>query len=154
MSSVRQLVALGAFGLAVAGCPLPLREPPPPVRPPSQVGVASWYGADFQGNRTASGERFDEHAMTAAHPSLPIGTHVRVINLANGRSVVVRVTDRGPFVCGRTIDVSTAAARSLGMVQSGTARVQLVRLDGGSAADNRPGRERAAYCRHRKDHAR
>jgi len=154
MSVVRRFVALGTLGLAVGGRLPALSEPPPPARQPGQVGVASWYGAGFQGSHTASGEQFDANAMTAAHPSLPLGTRLRVINLANGRSVVVRVTDRGPFVCGRMIDVSTAAARSLGMVQSGTARVQLQRLDGASATGTRPVRERAVYCRRRKGHAR
>ena len=112
MSVVRRFVAWGTLGLAVGGC-LPARsEPPPPARSPGQVGVASWYGDDFQGSHTASGEQFDANAMTAAHPSLPLGTRLRVINLANGRSVVVRVTDRGPFVCGRMIDVSTADVSS------------------------------------------
>ena len=105
MSVVRRLLTCGTLGLLVMGGTPAIAESPPHVRPPAAVGVASWYGADFQGNPTASGERFDARAMTAAHPSLPLGTRVRVINLANGRSVVVRVTDRGPFVCGRMIDV-------------------------------------------------
>src|SRR5262249_57916016 len=122
----------------IAGATSARAESSPPRRSTAAVGVASWYGDDFQGSRTASGERFDAGAMTAAHPSLPLGARVRVTNLANGRSVVVRVTDRGPFVCGRVIDVSSAAARRLGMVESGTARVQLVRLDGSSAAGSPP----------------
>jgi len=95
MSVVRRFVALGTLGLAVGGRLPALSEPPPPARQPGQVGVASWYGAGFQGSHTASGEQFDANAMTAAHPSLPLGTRLRVINLDNGRSVVVRVTDRG-----------------------------------------------------------
>src|SRR6266446_8108628 len=109
----------------------------------AKVGYASFYAHRFHGRATAYGETYDEKALTAAHPSLPLGTRVRVTNLANGRSVVLRITDRGPFVCGRMIDVSSAAARSLGMVQSGTARVQLQRLDGASATDTGPMRERA-----------
>ena len=88
-------------------------------------GRASWYGHKFHGRRTANGEIFDSNALTAAHPSLPFGTKVRVTNLRNGHSVIVRINDRGPFVKGRIIDVSAAAARVLNMVNSGTARVQL-----------------------------
>ncbi len=86
-------------------------------------GLASWYGPGFNGRKTASGERFNQNAMTAAHRSLPFGTKVRVTNRNNGRSVVVRINDRGPFIRGRVIDVSAAAARSLGMVSSGVAPV-------------------------------
>ncbi|MEA1834648.1 septal ring lytic transglycosylase RlpA family protein [Methylobacterium durans] len=92
----------------------------------AQSGVASWYGPGFQGRRTANGERFNTHAMTAAHRTLPFGTRVRVTNRTNGRSVVVRINDRGPFVGGRVIDLSNASARALGV--SGTARVSLARL--------------------------
>ena len=88
-------------------------------------GQASWYGPKFHGRRTANGERFNQNAMTAAHPSLKFGTKVKVTNLNNGRSVVVRINDRGPFVGGRVIDVSAAAARSLKMIQSGVAPVQV-----------------------------
>lgn len=88
-------------------------------------GRASWYGPKFHGRLTANGEIFDSNALTAAHPSLPFGTKVRVTNLRNGRSVIVRINDRGPFIKGRIIDVSAAAARVLGMVNSGTASVQL-----------------------------
>jgi len=149
---VRRLIVVSMLGFLVAGVRPASAESPPPRRPPAAVGVASWYGDDFQGNPTASGERFDARAMTAAHPSLPLGARVRVTNLANGRSVVVRVTDRGPFVCGRMIDVSSAAARTLGMVESGTARVQLVRLDGASA-DARPAPTRAVSCVRRRPRA-
>ena len=89
------------------------------------AGVASYYGRRFHGRPTASGERFDMNAMTAAHKTLPFGSMVRVTNTRNGNSVVVRVNDRGPFVRGRTIDVSRAAAEELGMVGSGRARVEL-----------------------------
>ncbi len=89
------------------------------------VGPASFYGRDFAGRRTASGERFDPGALTAAHRTLPIGSKVRVTNLRNGRSVVVRINDRGPFHGNRVIDLSHEAARQIGMVQRGVARVQL-----------------------------
>ncbi len=90
-----------------------------------QVGVASWYGPGFHGNRTANGEIYDQYELTAAHRTLPLGTHVMVTDLDNGRAVEVRVNDRGPFVDGRVIDLSYAAARTLGMVGPGTARVRV-----------------------------
>lgn len=90
-------------------------------------GMASWYGGRFHGRRTASGELFDENALTAAHPTLPFGARVRVRSLSNGREVVVRINDRGPHVKGRIIDLSRAAASALGCVQAGTARVVLLR---------------------------
>ncbi|GFE71973.1 septal ring lytic transglycosylase RlpA family protein [Chroococcus sp. FPU101] len=88
-------------------------------------GMASWYGPGFHGRRTANGERFNQYGMTAAHRTLPIGTQVRVTNLNNGRSVVVRINDRGPFGKGRIIDLSKGAARLIGVVQSGVAPVLL-----------------------------
>lgn len=88
-------------------------------------GTASYYGRELAGNRTASGERFDPHGFTAAHRTLPLGTRLRVTNVANGRSVIVRVNDRGPFVGKRVIDVSLGAAREIQMVRSGTALVRL-----------------------------
>jgi rare lipoprotein A len=88
-------------------------------------GRASWYGYRFHGRTTASGERFNAGAYTAAHRSLPFGTRVRVTNLRNGQSVVVRINDRGPYVGGRVIDLSKAAARAIGMVYSGTAPVRM-----------------------------
>lgn len=91
-------------------------------------GLASYYGYELAGNRTASGERFDPEALTAAHRTLPLGTRVRVVNETNGRSVVVRVNDRGPFIDGRIIDVSYGAAQEIGMVRSGKAKVRLERL--------------------------
>ena len=91
-------------------------------------GVASYYGNELAGNRTASGERFDPGQLTAAHRSLPFGSMVRVTNTSNGDSVVVRINDRGPFARGRVIDVSHAAAREIGMHRSGTARVKLALL--------------------------
>jgi rare lipoprotein A len=92
---------------------------------PYQVGVASWYGEQFQGKETASGEPFDMEDFTAAHLTLPLGTYVKVTNLRNGRSVVVRINDRGPVVDGRIIDVSYNAARSLGFKDKGLQRVRL-----------------------------
>lgn len=88
-------------------------------------GMASWYGPGFHGRRTANGERFNQNALTAAHRSLPFGTKVRVTNARTGRSVVVRITDRGPFTGGRVIDLSAAAARIVGVMQSGVAPVSL-----------------------------
>jgi len=90
-----------------------------------QVGTASWYGEQFQGKKTASGEPFDMRDFTAAHPSLPLGTLVMVTNLRNGKAVVVRVNDRGPVVDGRIIDVSYNAARALGFKERGLQRVRL-----------------------------
>jgi rare lipoprotein A len=89
------------------------------------VGIASYYGKEHAGLRTASGERYDLQGMTAAHPTLPFGTRVRVTNLDNGRKAVVRINDRGPFRRGRIIDVSYAAARELGLIGPGLARVRL-----------------------------
>jgi rare lipoprotein A len=90
-----------------------------------QRGMASWYGGDFDGNRTASGERYNQNDFTAAHKTLPFGTVVRVVNLRNYRSVIVEITDRGPFVKGRVIDVSRAAARELQLIGPGTAPVEI-----------------------------
>lgn len=93
---------------------------------PYEVGTASWYGEYFDGKPTASGEDYDMYDMTAAHPSLPMGSYVRVTNLRNGRAVVVKVNDRGPIVPGRIIDLSYGAARVLQFEHRG---VQKVRLD-------------------------
>jgi rare lipoprotein A len=91
-------------------------------------GVASWYGKQFHGRRTTSGERYDMFAMTAAHPTLPIPSYVRVTNLHNGTSVVVRINDRGPFHRGRILDLSFAAAHKLGFTGAGQAKVQIERV--------------------------
>jgi rare lipoprotein A len=88
-------------------------------------GNASYYGNELAGNRTSSGERFDPRAFTCAHRSLPLGSKLRVTNLTNGRSVIVRVNDRGPFTRGRILDMSLAAAREIAMVGPGHARVRL-----------------------------
>jgi rare lipoprotein A len=92
---------------------------------PYQVGTASWYGSYFEGKETASGEPYNMYDMTAAHPTLPLGTFVKVTNLRNGKAVVVRVNDRGPVVDGRIIDVSYQAAQVLGMKSRGIQRVRL-----------------------------
>jgi len=91
-------------------------------------GIASWYGTEFHGLRTATGEPYDMFAMTAAHKTLPLPCYARVINLSNGRSVVVRINDRGPFVSNRVIDLSYAAAAKLGMIGTGTAFVEVETL--------------------------
>lgn len=94
-------------------------------------GMASWYGRKFHGRRTATGEPYDMYAMTAAHKTLPLPSYVRVTNISNGRSVVVRVNDRGPFLHNRVIDLSYVAAAKLGMIGKGTARVEVVALMAG-----------------------
>ena len=93
-----------------------------------RTGTASWYGSDFHGRRTANGETYDMNAMTAAHPTLPMPTIVRVTNLDNGRSVIVRINDRGPFAEDRIIDMSRAGARELGFEGKGLARVRVAVL--------------------------
>lgn len=90
-----------------------------------QYGKASWYGKDFHGRKTANGERYDMYGMTAAHKNLPFGTILRVTNLTNGKAVVVRVNDRGPFVKGRVIDLTHSAASKLGMLGPGVVRVKI-----------------------------
>jgi rare lipoprotein A len=97
-------------------------------------GVASFYGGREHGGPTASGERFNMHAMTAAHRTAPLGSHLKVTNLTNGRSVVVRINDRGPFVRGRIIDLSRAAADRLGFVSSGLTRVSVETASGEAVA--------------------
>lgn len=99
-------------------------------------GVASWYGKEHQGKPTASGEAFDRNELTAAHRSLPLGTLLRVTNPSNGREVVVRVNDRGPFVRGRVLDLSEKAARALGMLDRGKARVEIEVADASPAGDS------------------
>jgi rare lipoprotein A (peptidoglycan hydrolase) len=94
----------------------------------STVGTASWYGHPFHGRATANGEIYDQEAFTAAHPTLPLGTRVKVTNLANGRSVILTVNDRGPFVGDRLIDVSRLAARRLGFKDAGLAQVRVTAL--------------------------
>lgn len=91
-----------------------------------EVGIASWYGVPFHGRKTANGEIYDMHGMTAAHPTLPLPSMAKVTNLQNGRSIVVRVNDRGPFAKKRIIDLSRRAAWSLGFKDQGTAKVEVV----------------------------
>lgn len=94
-----------------------------------QVGVASYYGAEFHGRPTASGEIFDMNGFTCAHRTLPLGTIVRITNLENGKSIELKVNDRGPFVDGRIVDLSRGAAEKLGMIQLGTAIVKIEVVD-------------------------
>ena len=108
-------------------------------RKPIQRGIASWYGPGFQGKTTASGETFNTHDLTAAHKKLPFGTLVEVVNLDNGRKVRVRINDRGPFVRGRIIDLSMAAAERIDLVRSGTAPVKLYRVGSRLPPEVRPG---------------
>ena len=101
----------------------------------TERGVASWYGPGFHGRTTANGETYDMNEMTAAHKSLPFDTRVRVVDLDTGKSVIVRINDRGPFVAGRIIDLSYAAAQALGMEKRGTARVELQILSENESPD-------------------
>ncbi|WP_191832295.1 septal ring lytic transglycosylase RlpA family protein [Pseudomonas fluorescens] len=119
----RPLSALALFTL-LAGCASHDIDP----RGYDKSGTASYYGSRHHGKRTASGEPFNQNAMTAAHRSLPFGTRVKVTNLNNDRSVIVRINDRGPHTRGRLIDLSRAAAEKLGMIRSGTARVRVQSL--------------------------
>src|SRR5262245_51258207 len=114
-ASVPALVGL----MLLSGCALQRTRP--------SGDVASWYGARHHGRPSASGEPYDMYAWTAAHPSLPLGTCVEVVNLNNGRHVFVRINDRGPYVAGRTIDLSYRAAQELRMVGDGTAPVKIIR---------------------------
>jgi len=121
----------------VAKTPAPStsKTPPPPTSNPpivgsEETGEASWYGLRHHGHTTASGEAYDMNALTAAHPTLPMGTRLRVTNLTNGRSVEVRVNDRGPVVRGRIIDLSYRAARALDAVRDGTIPVRIRVLSG------------------------
>lgn len=102
------------------------------LQPFRQRGLASWYGKRYHGQKTSSGELYDMYAMSAAHPTLPIPSYARVTNVANGRSVVVRINDRGPFGTKRVIDLSYAAARELGMARRGLARVRVEIVASGS----------------------
>jgi peptidoglycan lytic transglycosylase len=132
--------ALAVLACAHAPAPAPRapeveeRPRPPPVeapaRPRAEVGLASYYSRALQGRRTASGTRYDGRAMTCAHRSLPFGTVLRVTDLESGRSVVVRVNDRGPFAEGRVVDLSLAAARELGILERGVARVKVEKVAG------------------------
>ena len=150
MKPARALLASGLLA-AVAACtsvPTPrAQEQSVPGADPSSSGAsvvleqgrASWYGLAFHGRKTANGEKFDMNAMTAAHPTLPFGTRVLVRNPSNGRSVIVRINDRGPYAGGRIIDLSFAAARAIGIVAFGTKNVVLMTAPAASepAASNR-----------------
>ncbi len=103
-------------------------KPVPAIPGYKQRGLASWYGREFHGRRTASGEIYNMYAFTAAHKSLPMGTYVKVKNLKNGREVIVRINDRGPYVPGRIIDLSYAAAKAIGMIGEGVVPVELTVL--------------------------
>jgi len=152
---LQRLVLVGALGILVTGCatathapepdgagrtrvtPAPGPDgtgrsrvtPAPPSGPAVQTGRASWYGEAHHGKKTASGETYDKTRLTAAHRTLPLGTRVRVTNIDNGRSVVVRINDRGPFMDGRVIDLSEAAAREIGALGPGLMRVRLEVLE-------------------------
>ncbi len=99
-----------------------------------KVGEASWYGPGFSGKKTASGDIFDSKKLTAAHKTLPLGSKARVTNLSNRKSVEVEINDRGPYIEGRIIDLSQAAAQALGMIDHGTTRVEIELLDDGTAS--------------------
>tara|TARA_B100001057_G_scaffold460414_1_gene511459 strand:+ start:74 stop:652 length:579 start_codon:yes stop_codon:yes gene_type:complete len=117
--------------MPVAEIDLPQPMPattPSPAESAMGAGEASFYGNELAGNRTASGERFDPQGLTAAHRTLPLGSEVRVTNPRNGESVVVRINDRGPYHGNRVIDLSYAAAREIGLIRSGTGRVNLALL--------------------------
>ena len=128
------LVALAAAALAFSGCAHKRRAkapaPPPVVRPGyTETGVASWYGYPYHGRKAANGEIYDMEKLTAAHRTLPFNTWVRVENLANRKTVDVRIIDRGPFVDGRIIDLSHAAARQIDLLGPGIGKVRLVVIE-------------------------
>ena len=110
-------------------------QPLPDAKGFRQRGIASWYGKDFHGKKTSNGEIYNMYAMTAAHKTLPLGTHVRVHNLENGKKTDVRINDRGPFVRGRIIDLSYSAAKKVGLVGPGTARVEIFALGSPASTD-------------------
>ena len=149
----RRTLAVAALAVVVAGCSGVHREPTAAQPDAERLGTASWYGPGFEGRRTASGERFDQRAFTAAARSFPIGTRLRVTNLANGRSAVVRVNDRGPFAHDRALDVSYASARALDMVGRGTARVRIEPVDAVSSASPVRRRPQSSLRAVRSSHA-
>jgi rare lipoprotein A len=111
----------------------------PVTRPnarPYQVGTASWYGEDFEGKPTASGEPFNMYELTAAHPTLPLGTLVKVTNLKNRRAVVVRINDRGPYVRGRKMELSKRAAETIGLTDKGVGRATIQRVESKTQSDD------------------
>src|SRR5215213_6795453 len=115
-----------AVAAAVLACTLGITSASAEDAKPLQKGVASWYGPGFHGRRTANGETFNTNALTAAHRTLPFGTRIRVTNRKTGRSIVVRVNDRGPYAHGRVIDLSRASAQAIGL--DGVAEVSLSRV--------------------------
>ncbi|WP_432823768.1 septal ring lytic transglycosylase RlpA family protein [Trichloromonas sp.] len=118
------LFAVGLCCLLGSGCSL-IVPPKEEIGATATVGLASYYHEKFQGRRTASGEPLDQQALTAAHRSYPFGTRVRVENLENGKTVVVRINDRGPFIKNRIIDLTRRAAKNIGMLQQGVVKVRL-----------------------------
>ena len=139
----RRRHSVGAFAIgfalfivffAAGRAPAPSRGDNAPI----QSGLASWYGRDFHGLQTAEGEPFNMNAYTAAHRSLPLGTHVRVRNMRNGRAVVVRINDRGPYKRGVIIDLSRRAAGALGMVREGRVPVRVEVVPGETRVGPRP----------------
>ena len=127
--AAKALLLLAVVALLGSGCASTPRSQPSATASVTQsgpmVGVASYYGKQYHGRKTASGERFNMYELTAAHRTMPFGTNLKVTNLANDRSVVVRVNDRGPFKRDRILDVSMEAARRLQMIAPGTARVRI-----------------------------
>jgi rare lipoprotein A (peptidoglycan hydrolase) len=147
LKSIVRLAIAPLLSFVIYGCsvqapsppPLPPVQPPPPPPPvavvpategPAKITTASFYGPGLQGHVTSSGEIFDQHALTAASRTLPIGSHAKVTNLKTGKSVVVRINDHGPFVKGRGIDLSRAAAKHIGIDHHGVAKVKVTRIEG------------------------
>lgn len=135
------LACTALLGISLSGCssqanfvrpqiapPAPIAVIPHPAAP-TKVTTASWYGPGFNGHPTSTGERYNEHALTAASKTLPIGSHAKVTNLKTGKSVVVRINDHGPYVKGRGIDLSRAAAKKIGIDHHGIAKVAVTRVD-------------------------
>jgi len=118
--------------------PIASHEAHPSKKAPYQVGTASWYGEQFDGKETASGQAFDMYDLTAAHPTLPLGTYVKVTNLRNRKAVVVRINDRGPVVEGRIIDLSYGAAEALGFEHRGLQKVRIDVVKNQTVASLRP----------------
>ncbi len=137
LGTIRWVIVLSLITTLFGCASPPSREQAPGTEPQSSTeqgeaigsGKASFYAQQHHGKLTANGERFDQHSLTAAHRTLPFGTRVRVINTRNGKSVVVRINDRGPFVRGRVIDLSKAAFQSIASTRSGVIRVRLERAD-------------------------
>jgi rare lipoprotein A len=131
---VGAIVAFACAALLAACQSLPTASTTETYRPGfTQIGLASWYGPHFRGDRTADGERFNMNALTAAHRTLPFNSYVRVTDLATHRSVVVRINDRGPYVSNRIIDLSARAALELGIKDGGLARVRVVFVNASAA---------------------